>query len=79
MDEARTRVATSSPASEYVTAGAVRLFLAGYLAKLRLNAEEDGHVYYNVPSETEAGVLYQIDYCPNLYGRESFRHMHEPL
>jgi hypothetical protein len=49
--------------STYVNDGAVRLFLAGYLTKLQYNTEEDGHLYYSIPSESGTG-LYQIDYCP---------------
>ncbi len=47
-----------------VTEGAVRMFLAGYLGKLRRIDSEDGHVYYRIPSETEPGRCYQIDWQP---------------
>lgn len=47
-----------------VTEDAVRLFLAGYLGQLRRTGSEDGHVYFRIPSETQPGRRYQIDWEP---------------
>jgi hypothetical protein len=60
----RDPVTKTSACSAYVTDGAVRLFLAGYLATLRYDGEEDGHLRYTIPSETQRGALYSIDYEP---------------
>ena len=59
----RPPVTTNSRCSGYVEAGAVRLFQAGYLGKLRLTAHEDGHFFYSIPSESDARTTYQIDYA----------------
>ncbi len=59
----RPPVTTDTTCSRYVTDSALRLFRAGYLAKLSYNTTEDGHLYYNIPSESGQG-LYQIDWCP---------------
>lgn len=58
----RDPVTTESRCSGYVEAGAIRLFQRGYLGKLQCSAEEDGHLYYSIPSESEQGTLYQIDW-----------------
>ena len=60
----RAPVTTTTPSSRYVTDGAIRLFTAGYLPKLRYSGEEDGHHYLTIPSETQPGIVYTIDYCP---------------
>jgi len=63
-DMTRLAVTTTSPSSGYVTAGAIRLFTAGCLAKLRYTGGEDGHLYFSIPSESQPGMVYQIDYHP---------------
>jgi hypothetical protein len=62
--ENRTGLNTATIPSFNVTASAIRLVLAGYLGKLKYNQSEDGHVYFNIPSETRRGALYQLDYDP---------------
>ena len=62
LQMARQPVTTQTRCSRYVDGNAVRLFTAGYLAKLRFTTEEDGHRYYSIPSETQPGTLYSIDY-----------------
>jgi len=60
----RDPVTKTTPSSAYVTEGDGRLFLSGHLAKLRYDGEEDGHLHYQIPSETQRGVVYRLDYCP---------------
>jgi len=62
--ETRPRISTATIPSFNVTANAIRLVMVGYLSKLVYNEDEDGHLYWNIPSETQSGVLYQIDYYP---------------
>jgi hypothetical protein len=58
----RDPVTTTTRCSAYVNDGAIRLFTLGYLAQLRYDSEEDGTLFYQIPSETQDGVVYTISY-----------------
>lgn len=62
VTQLRAPVTLTTCPSAHVDQAAARLFLAGYLGKLRFTEAEDGHSYYSIPSESEAGQLYQIDW-----------------
>jgi hypothetical protein len=58
----RPAVTTATRCSRYVQDAAVRLFVRGYLGRLRFDCREDDHLYYTLPSESEQGRTYRIDY-----------------
>jgi hypothetical protein len=59
----RDPVTTTTPCSRYVQEGAIRLFTKGYTAKLTyVETPVRGIFTYQLPSESEPGVTYTIDY-----------------
>jgi hypothetical protein len=60
----RPAMTTTTPCSAYVREGAIRLFTEGYLGKLLFDHQEGDHFYYQIPSESQPGVVYGIDFDP---------------
>jgi hypothetical protein len=61
----RPPVTTTTVPSPYVSQSAARLFLAGYLSKLHFIEGEDGRLYFSLPSESQPGTRYQIEWDLN--------------
>jgi hypothetical protein len=60
----RSAVTLDTAASRFVTDGAVRLFLSGYLAKLHYIGAEDGSLHFSIASESTPGQTYSLEYVP---------------
>jgi hypothetical protein len=60
----RSAVTLDTAASRFVTDGAVRLFLGGYLSKLHFIELEEGTLTFSIASESKPGQTYSITYTP---------------